>query len=61
MATSHFNLKISRLRRDNGTEYTSNEFETFCKTKGIINESTIPYTPEQNGISERMNRTLVEL
>jgi hypothetical protein len=60
MATSHFNLNISRLRRDTGTEYTSNEFEVFCKMKGILNESTIPYTPEQNGVSERMNRTLVE-
>jgi hypothetical protein len=60
MATAHFGLKISRLRRDNGTEYTSKEFLSFCKSQGIIVEPTVAYTPEQNGVSERLNRTLVE-
>ena len=60
MATSHFNLSISRLRCDNGGEYVSGEMKTFCDTKGIVLEYTTPYSPELNGVSERMNRTLAE-
>ena len=54
-------LKI--LRTDNGGEYTSAEFESYLsylKTEGVLRQLTIPKTPEQNGIAERMNRTLVE-
>ena len=53
-------LKIKRLRTDNGGEYTSNEFEEYLKAEGIQHKTTIPKTPEQNGVAERMNRTLVE-
>lgn len=59
-AESHFNMKISRLRCDNGGEYKSNQFIRFCTEKGIRLEYTMPYTPEQNGVSERFNRTIVE-
>ena len=38
----------------------SNKFEDYLKKEGIRHEYTIPMTPEQNGVSERMNRTLVE-
>ena len=48
------------LRSDNRGEYTSNEFEGYLKKEEIKHEYTIPNTPEQNGVSERMNRTLVE-
>ena len=48
------------LRSDNGGEYTSNEFEGYLKKEGIKYEYTISKKPEQNGVSERMNRTLVE-
>ena len=51
---------IKIIHSDNGGEYISKEFETFCKTKGIKIEDTIPHTPQHNGIAERMNRTLVE-
>lgn len=57
---ARFGQRISRLRCDNGGEYKSNEFKRFCSTSGIDIEFTIPYTPEQNGVAERMNRTLVE-
>lgn len=53
-------MKIATLRCDNGGEYRNKEFELFCKQKGIQVEWTVPYTPEQNCVSERMNRTLVE-
>ncbi len=52
--------KLKVLRTDNGGEYTSNKFEQYLKKEGIKHKKTIPKTPEQNGVSERLNRTLVE-
>ena len=52
--------KIQRIRADNALEYKSNSWNGFIKEKGIIMEFTAPYSPEQNGISERLNRTLIE-
>ena len=52
--------KVKKLRTDNGGEFTSTEFESYLKEEGIDHQYTIPKTPEQNGVSERMNRTLVE-
>ena len=49
-----------KLRTDNGGEYTSREFKSYLRTEGVRHELTVPKTPEQNGIAERMNRTLVE-
>ena len=52
--------KIGTLRSDNGGEYLSKEFETYLKSNGITHQLTIAYSPEQNGVAERMNRTLME-
>ena len=52
--------KVMVLRTDNGGEYTSTEFITYLKNEGIRHELTVPKTPEQNGVAERMNRTVVE-
>ena len=52
--------KVKKLRTDNGGEYVSTEFEGYLKKEGIEHHYTIPKTPEQNGVSERMNRTLME-
>ena len=60
MVTNLTGLKIQTLRSDNGGEYTSKEFAKFYASKGIVHQFTNPYTPEQNGISERLNRTLIE-
>ena len=60
MATNATGLKIQTLRSDNGGEYTSKEFTKFCTSKGIVHQLTNPYTPEQNGTAERLNRTLIE-
>ena len=38
----------------------SSEFEEFLKSKGIKHETSVVYSPQQNGVSERMNRTLLE-
>jgi transposase InsO family protein len=48
------------LRIDNGRDLYGNEFEEFCKKYGIQRQKNIPYTPQQNGVAERMNRTLME-
>ena len=58
--TNETGLKIKTLRTDGGGEYTSAKFENFLKQKGIQHEVTAPYSPQQNGVAERMNRTLVE-
>ena len=52
--------KVKTLRTDNGGEFTSNSFQAHLKACGIRHELTIPKTPEQNGVAERLNRTLVE-
>jgi hypothetical protein len=48
------------LRTDNGGEFCGNEFEEFCKKCGIARQKTTPYTPQQNGVAKRMNKTLME-
>ena len=50
--------KIKILRSDRGGEYESNDFADFCATHGIIHQTIAPYTPQQNRVAERKNRTL---
>ncbi|KAK2402146.1 putative mitochondrial protein [Trifolium repens] len=52
---------IKVLRTDGGGEYTSTEFENYCKEKGIIHEVTAPYTPQHNGLAERRNRSILNM
>ncbi|KAE8657094.1 hypothetical protein F3Y22_tig00116997pilonHSYRG00993 [Hibiscus syriacus] len=52
--------KIKCLRSDNGTEYTDSQFLHFCKEHGIKRHFTVRKTPQQNGVAERMNRSLNE-
>ncbi|KAH9753523.1 hypothetical protein KPL71_015101 [Citrus sinensis] len=52
--------KIKCLRTDNDGEYTDGEFLALCKQEGIQRQFTVAYTPQQNGVAERMNRTLTE-
>eukprot|EP00253_Pinus_taeda_P029250 PITA_29250 len=51
--------KIKSLRSDNGGEYTLGEFVHFCAEAGIRREFTVPYNPQQNGVAERKNRSIV--
>ena len=60
MAEAHFGTKVERLRSDNGGEYSSIALKQYCTDRGIILEPTTPYTPELNGVAERLNRTLME-
>lgn len=52
-------IKVFRTNR--GGEFTSNDFKTFCEDAGIERHFTTPYTPQQNGVVERRNRTVVEM
>jgi hypothetical protein len=51
--------KVKKLCTDNGLEFCSNEFNAYCKSQGIVRHYTIPYTPQQNGVAEHMNRTII--
>ena len=53
--------KIKTLRSDRGGEYLSQEFIDYLKECGIVSQWTPPGTPEWNGVSERRNRTLMEM
>ena len=53
--------KIKVLRSDNGGEYVSIQFDELLKHEGIARQTSTPYTPQQNGVAERANRTIVEM
>jgi len=52
--------QVKTLRTDNGGEYTSTRFKNYLAKEGIQHKLTVPKDPEQNGVSERMNQTLLE-
>ncbi|XP_010412760.1 PREDICTED: uncharacterized protein LOC104699114 [Camelina sativa] len=52
---------IKTFRTDRGGEFTSTEFNRFCEENGVSRHLTAPYTPQQNGVIERRNRTLMEM
>ena len=60
MVETETGLKVKHLRSDNGGKYIDGGFNEYCTTQGIRMEKTIPGTPQQNGVAERMNRTLNE-
>ena len=60
MMENETDLRVLAIRSDNGGKYTSQDFQKFCSDKRIAHQFTNPYTPGQNGVSERLNRTLIE-
>uniref|UniRef100_W8B6G9 Retrovirus-related Pol polyprotein from transposon TNT 1-94 n=1 Tax=Ceratitis capitata TaxID=7213 RepID=W8B6G9_CERCA len=54
-------LKIKCLQSDNGREYLNNDFDKYLSESGIARRLSVPRTPEQNGVAERMNRTLLDM
>ena len=58
--TNDVGKAIGTLRTDNGGEYLSTELQNYLQEKGIRHELIVPHSPQQNGVAERMNRTLVE-
>nr|GEX56133.1 hypothetical protein [Tanacetum cinerariifolium] len=57
---NQLSLKVKVIRSDNGTEFKNNDLNQFCGMKGIKREFSVPRTPQQNGIAERKNKTLIE-
>ena len=54
-------MKIKTLRLDRGGEFTSNEFSKYCLEHGIKRQLTTPYSPQQNGVVERKNMTVISM
>jgi len=55
------NCSISSIKSDNGREFQNDKFDRFCSKLGIKHNFSAPRTPQQNGVVERKNRSLVEL
>jgi len=52
--------KIKVLRTDNGREYINHEFKELIRSESIRHQTIVPYNPQQNGLAERANRTVIE-
>nr|GEW38672.1 uncharacterized mitochondrial protein AtMg00810-like [Tanacetum cinerariifolium] len=57
---NQLSLKVKVIRSDNGTKFKNNDLNQFCRIKRIKREFSVPRTPQQNGIAERKNMTLIE-
>jgi transposase InsO family protein len=60
-AQNKFGLRIKKIRSNNGTEFKNSQIEGFLEEEGIKHEFSSPYTPQQNGVVERKNRTLLDM
>ena len=60
LATNLLGRGLKVLRSDNGGEFTSDEFNKYCSDHGITRQFSTPRTPEQNGVAERTNRSIME-
>ncbi|GJX20017.1 putative ribonuclease H-like domain-containing protein [Tanacetum coccineum] len=52
--------KVKVIRCDNGTKFKNNEMNQFCEMNGILRQFSVARTPQQNGVAERRNMTLIE-
>ncbi|GJY46403.1 putative ribonuclease H-like domain-containing protein [Tanacetum coccineum] len=57
---NQLNHKVKVIRCDNGTKFKNREMNELCGLKGIKREFSVARTPQQNGVAERKNRTLIE-
>jgi transposase InsO family protein len=60
-AQNEFELRIKKIISDNGTKFKNSQIECFLEKEGIKHEFSYPYTPQQNGVVERKNRTLLDM
>jgi hypothetical protein len=60
-AQNEFGLRIKKIRSDNGTEFKNSQIEGFLEDEGIKHEFSSPYKPQQIGVVERKNRTLLDI
>jgi transposase InsO family protein len=54
-------LRIKKIRSNNGTEFNNSQIKGFLEEEGIKHEFSVPYTPQQNGVVERKNITLLDM
>jgi hypothetical protein len=59
-AQNEFELKVKKIRSDNGSEFKNLQVE-YLEEEGIKHEFSAPYTPQQNGVVERKNMTLIDM
>ena len=52
--------RLKCIRSDNGKEFVNKKVNDICARSGIMHQRTVPYSPQQNGVAERMNRTVME-
>jgi transposase InsO family protein len=60
-AQNEFGLKVNKIRSDNGSEFKNLQVEEYFEEEGIKHEFSAPYTPQQNGVAERNNMTLINM
>jgi transposase InsO family protein len=60
-AQNEFELKVKKIRSDNGSEFKNLQVEEYLEDEGIKHEFSAPYTPQQNGVVERKNKTLIDM
>nr|GEV33306.1 retrovirus-related Pol polyprotein from transposon TNT 1-94 [Tanacetum cinerariifolium] len=58
---NQMDYKVKTIRSDNGTEFKNRIINELCEMKGIRREFSVARTPQQNGVAERKNRTLIEV
>jgi hypothetical protein len=61
LAESDRGVRLRAFRTDRGGEFNSIEFTRFCEEQGVRRNTTAPYSPQQNGVVERRNQTVVEM
>jgi transposase InsO family protein len=58
---NEFDAKVKKIRNDNDIEFKNTQVEDFLDEEGIKHEFSASYTPQQNGVAERKNRTLIKM
>jgi transposase InsO family protein len=56
-----FDIRIKKIRSDNGTKFKNTQVEEFLEEEGIKHEFSSLYSPQKNGVVERKNRTLIDM
>jgi transposase InsO family protein len=60
-AQNDFDAKVKKIKSDNSTEFKNTQVDNFLDEDGVNHEFLAPYTPQQNGVAERKNQTLIEM
>jgi hypothetical protein len=61
MVQNEFDAKVKKIRSNNDTEFKITQVEDYVDEEGNKHDFLVPYTPHQNGLTERKNRTLIEM